>query len=338
MSRSAFMALLPHFHNPWVLALLAFVPLLAWRGLRREDKLRASIRFPGAETLRDLKGGWAQRLRRLPLALRLCALTLMIVALARPQSGESFEEVESLGLDIALVLDVSTSMKSMDFRPNRLEAAKRVMETFVRARKHDRISLVVFAGRSYTQCPPTLDHDVLIELLRQVKFGRVEDGTAIGTGILNAANRLRGTGSKGKVMILLTDGVNNAGEVTPATAARAAQALGIRIYAVGVGREGENPVEVDDPVYGPRVVMARTEIDEAGLREIAAITGGRYYRAQDSKALASIYDQIDRLEKVEIKASRYTRYRELFPALAAAALVLLLAEIALSRTRLRRAP
>ncbi|HEX2613416.1 MAG TPA: VWA domain-containing protein [Fibrobacteria bacterium] len=329
---------LPHFHNPWVLALLALVPLLAWHGLRREDKRRAAIRFPGAEGLRDLKGGWAQRLRRLPMILRLAALTLMIIALARPQSGESFEEVESLGLDIALVLDVSTSMKSMDFRPNRLEAAKRVMEAFIRARPHDRISLVVFAGRSYTQCPPTLDHDVLAGLLRQVDFGRVEDGTAVGTGILNAANRLRGTGSKGKVMILLTDGVNNAGEVTPSTAARAAKALGIRIYTVGVGREGDNPVEIDDPVYGPRVVLARTEIDEAGLREIAALTGGRYYRAQDSKTLESIYRDIDRLEKVEIKASRYTRYRELFAPLAITALVLLLAEILLGRTRFRRAP
>jgi Ca-activated chloride channel family protein len=328
----------PHFHSPWVLVLLALVPLWAWLELRRANRRHAAIRFPGAAGLRGLRGGWAQGLRGLPLALRLGALTLIILALARPQSGESFEEVESLGLDIALALDVSTSMKAMDFRPNRLEVAKRVMEDFVRARPHDRISLVVFAGRSYTQCPPTLDHDVLSELLRQVDFGRVEDGTALGTGILNAANRLRGGGAKGKVMIVLTDGVNNAGEVTPATAARAAQALGIRIYAVGVGREGEYPVEIDDPMMGPRVVLAKTEIDEAGLREVAALTGGRYYRAQDAKALASIYREIDRLEKVEIKASRYTRYRELFAPLATAALILLLAEIALSRTRFRRLP
>ena len=328
----------PHFHSPWALALLVLVPLLAWNALRRDGGRRAGIRFPGASDLRGLSGGWAQRLRGFPLILRLAALTLMILALARPQSGESFEEVESLGLDIALALDVSTSMKTTDFLPSRLEAAKRVMEDFVRARPHDRISLVVFAGRSYTQCPPTLDHDVLTGLLRQVDFGRVEDGTALGTGILNAANRLRDGGAKGKVMIVLTDGVNNAGQVTPATAARAAQAMGIRIYTVGVGREGEYPVEVDDPVLGPQRVLAKTEIDEEGLREIAALTGGRYYRAQDAKTLESIYREIDRLEKVEIKASRYTRYRELFPALAMAALALLLAEIALSRTRFRRAP
>lgn len=332
------LSLLPHFHSPWVLALLALIPLLAWYGARREDRRRASIRFPGAANLRDLPGGWAQRLRRLPLVLRLAALALLIVALARPQSGESIEQIESLGLDIALVLDVSTSMKAMDFKPNRLEAAKRVMERFVEGRRHDRISLVVFAGRSYTQCPPTLDHDVLIGLLRQVDFGRVEDGTAIGTGILNAANRLRGEGTQGKVMILLTDGVNNSGEVTPATAAKAAQALGIRIYTVGVGREGEYPIEIDDPVMGRRVVTVRTEIDEATLRAIAASTGGRYYRAQDPKALESIYREIDALEKVEIKASRYTRYRELFPNLALLALALLLVEIILAQTRFRRAP
>ncbi len=331
-------ALVPHFQSPWILWGLLLIPLLAWYGLRREDRRRASIRFPGAGELRDLPGGWAQRLRRLPLVLRLCALSLLIVALARPQSGESIEQVESLGLDIALVLDVSTSMKAMDFRPNRLAAAKGVMEEFVKGRKHDRISLVVFAGRSYTQCPPTLDHDVLVGLLRQVDFGRVEDGTAIGTGILNAANRLRGEGTQGKVMILLTDGVNNAGEVTPATAAKAAQALGIRIYTVGVGREGEHPIEIDDPVVGRRVVTLRTEIDEKTLREIATATGGRYFRAQDPRALEAIYREIDGLEKVEIKASRYTRYSELFPKIALAALALLLLEILLARTRFRRAP
>src|SRR5690606_5463999 len=174
--------------------------------------------------------------------------------------------------------------------------------------------------------PPTLDHDVLLALLRQVDFGRVEDGTAIGTGLLNAANRLRGTGTQGKVMILLTDGVNNAGEVSPVTAARAAEALGIKVYTIGVGRDGDHPIEVDDPVYGKRMMMIRTEIDEAMLREVAAITGGKYYRAQSPGALEAIYKEIDGLEKVEIKTSRYTRYRERFMPLALAALLLLLAE------------
>lgn len=327
---------LPHFHSPWVLGLLLLLPLAAWFVLRRNR--RARLRFPGAGTLR-LPTGWRHRLRHLPLALRLAALALLVVALARPQSDESLERTESLGLDIALVLDVSTSMRGMDFKPhNRLHVAKGVLEDFVRQRRSDRIGLVVFAGRSYTQCPPTLDHDVLVSLLRQVDFGRVEDGTAVGTGILNAANRLRGTGTQGKVMILLTDGVNNSGQVSPVTAARAAAALGIRIYTIGVGKDGEHPLEVDDPVYGRRVVMARTEIDEEMLREVAAIGDGRYFRAQDPKGLSAIYREIDELEKVEIKTSRHTRYGELFMPLALAALALLAAELLLSRTLFRRAP
>lgn len=330
---------LPHFHNPLLLWLLLLVPLLGWDAIRREGKRRASIRFPGAGDLKTLPSGWVQRFRHLPLALRLAALTLIIVALARPQSGENLEETDSLGLDIALVLDVSTSMKTMDFQPrNRLHVAKQVLENFVNGRKHDRVSLVVFAGRSYTQCPPTLDYDVLISLLRQVDFGRVEDGTAIGTGIMNAANRLRGDGAQGKVMILLTDGVNNAGEVSPVTAAQAAAALGIKVYTIGVGKEGEHPIEVDDPLYGRQVVMVKTEIDEDMLRQVSAATGGKYFRAQNPKALEAIYREIDGLEKVEIKTSRYTRYSELFMPLAIAALLLLVAEIALAQTRFRRGP
>jgi Ca-activated chloride channel family protein len=330
---------MPHFHNPQLLWLLLLVPLLAWDAVRRDGRRRAAIRFPGAEGLRTLPSGWVQRFRHLPLVLRLCALTLLVVALARPQSGERLEETDSLGLDIALVLDVSTSMKTMDFKPrNRLFVAKQVLENFINGRKHDRISLIVFAGRSYTQCPPTLDYDVLVSLLRQVDFGRVQDGTAIGTGLMNAANRLRGTGTQGKVMILLTDGVNNAGEVSPVTAARAAAALGIKVYTIGVGKEGEHPIEVDDPLYGRQVVMVKTEIDEKMLREISAATGGKYYRAQNPKALETIYREIDGLEKVEIKTSRYTRYSELYMPLALAALVLLLLEVALAQTRFRRAP
>lgn len=330
---------IPHFHSPQVLWLLLLLPLLAWDAVRREGRRRASIRFPVTASLRHVPAGWVQRLRHLPLALRLIGLALLIVALARPQSGERMEETDSLGLDIALLLDVSTSMKTMDFQPHhRLHVAKQVLEEFIRARRHDRLSLVVFAGRSYTQCPPTLDHDVLISLLRQVDFGRVEDGTAIGTGLINAANRLRGTGTQGKVVILLTDGVNNAGEVSPVTAARAAAALGIKVYTIGVGRDGEHPIEVDDPLYGRRVVRVRTEIDEAMLREVAAVTGGRYYRAQNPKALETIYREIDALEKVEIRTTRYTRYSELFMPLALTALLLLLLEIVLTQTRFRRAP
>jgi Ca-activated chloride channel family protein len=330
---------IPHFHSPLALWLLVLVPLLAWNALRRGSRNRAAIRFPGAGELRGLPSGWAQRFRHLPLVLRLMAVTLLIIALARPQTGERLEETDSLGLDIALLLDVSTSMKTMDFQPkNRLHVAKQVLESFILGRKHDRISLVVFAGRSYTQCPPTLDYDVLTALLRHVDFGRVQDGTAIGTGLMNAANRLRGSGTQGKVMILLTDGVNNSGEVSPVTAARAAAALGIKVYTIGVGKEGEHPLEVDDPLYGRQVVMVKTEIDEPMMREIASITGGKYYRAQNAKALDAIYREIDALEKVEIKTSRYTRYSELFMPFALAAFLLLMLETFLRHTRFRRAP
>lgn len=331
--------LLPHFHTPEALWLLILIPVLGWDAWRREAKRRASIRFPAAGALRTLPSGYVQKFRHLPLVLRLVSLALIIIALARPQAGERLEQTDSLGLDIALLLDVSTSMKAMDFQPrNRLHVAKQVLENFIAGRRHDRISLVVFAGRSYTQCPPTLDYDVLTSLLRQVDFGRVEDGTAIGTGLMNAANRLRSDGAQGKVMILLTDGVNNSGEVSPVTAARAAAALGIKVYTIGVGKEGEHPIEVDDPLYGRQVVMMKTEIDEPMLREIAAVTGGKYYRAQNPKALEAIYREIDGLEKVEIKTSRYTRYSELFMPLALAALALLLLEIVLSQTRFRRTP
>jgi Ca-activated chloride channel family protein len=330
---------IPHFHNPLVLWLLLLIPLLAWDTIRREGTRRASIRFPAAGELGSLPSGVMHRLRHLPLALRLIAVTLLVVALARPQSGERFEETDSLGLDIALVLDVSTSMKTMDFQPHhRLHVAKQVLENFIKGRRHDRISLVLFAGRSYTQCPPTLDYDVLTTLLRQVDFGRVQDGTAIGTGLMNGANRLRGTGAQGKVIILLTDGVNNSGEVSPVTAAQAAAALGIKVYTIGVGKDGEHPIEVDDPVYGRQVVRVKTEIDEAMLQNIANVTGGKYYRAQNPKALEAIYQEIDALEKVEIKTSRYTRYSELFMPLAMIALALMLLEAVLAHTRFRRAP
>jgi Ca-activated chloride channel family protein len=330
---------LPHFHSPWALWLLLLVPLLAWDAWRREGKRRASIRFPSLAGLSRLPPSWSQRLRPLLLVLRLAAVALLILALARPQSSESLDQIHSQGIDIALVLDVSTSMKTLDFKPrNRLTVAKQVLESFVEGRKHDRIGLIVFAGRSFTQCPPTLDYDVLIGLLRQVDFGRTEDGTAIGTALLNGVNRLRSAGGKSKVLILLTDGANNAGEISPVTAARAAKALGVKIYAVGVGKDGEQPIEVDDPVFGKRIVNVPTEIDEPMLREIASTTGGKYFRAQNPKALQSIYGEIDRLEKTEIKTSSHTRYSELFMNLALAALALIVLEVMLAQTLFRRAP
>ncbi|HAO99483.1 MAG TPA: aerotolerance regulator BatA [Fibrobacteres bacterium] len=230
-------------------------------------------------------------------------------------------------------------MRTLDFKPkNRLVAAKKVIEDFIMGRKHDRIGLVVFAGHSYTQCPLTLDYNVLAELLRKVDFGHVEDGTAIGTGLLNGINRLRGSTAKSKVVVLLTDGQNNAGEVDPVTAARAAQALGIKVYTIGMGKDGDQPIEIDDPVFGKRIVSVRTDVDMSMLRQIAQITGGKSYRAQDTHALEEIYGEIDKLEKSEIKTTSYYRYHELFMTLAYAALLLILAEAILANTRFRKVP
>ncbi len=329
----------PHFHSPfWLLGLL-ILPYLTWDYVRRMQRRAASIRFPSLNVVKRIPRGFAYRARHILFGLRIVALALLFIAMARPQFGEALEDVSTQGVDIMLALDVSSSMRTMDFKPkNRLFVAKKVIEEFILGRKHDRLGLVVFSGRSYTQCPLTIDYNVLIQLLRQVEIGKIEDGTAIGTGILNGTNRLRSSTAKSKVMVLLTDGENNAGEVDPVTAARAAAALGIKIYTIGVGKEGEQPIEVDDPFFGKRIVAVPTKIDEPMLRQIASITGGQYYRAQDPDGLKEIYTHIDKLEKTEIKTTSYMRYREIFSPLALIALALLVLEMLLAHTRFRKLP
>lgn len=330
---------LPHFQNPWFLAGLAVVPLLAWDYFRKAQRRKASIRFPTLAIVKKVPASWAYRARHLLLVLRLLTVALMSIAMARPQYGEAIEDVTTQGVDIMLVLDVSSSMRTMDFKPNnRLFVAKKVMEQFILGREHDRLGLVVFSGKSFTQCPLTLDYGILVQFLRQVNFGQVEDGTAIGTAILNATNRLRASTAKSKVIVLLTDGSNNAGEVDPVTAAKAAKALGIKIYTIGVGKEGDQPIEMDDPLFGKRIVTVRTDVDEGMLKAIAQLTGAQFYRAQDAKALEGIYGTIDKLEKTEIKTTSYYRYDELFANLLIAALILLLLEIALANTRFMKIP
>lgn len=327
------------FQDPLWLWGLALLPLLLLDYGRRLRRPRPALRYPSLAGLKPLPRGWLLRARHLLFLLRLLALAALCIALARPQRGEALEDITTEGVDILLVLDVSSSMKTMDFRPrNRLFVAKQVLQEFIAARRHDRIGLVVFSGKAFTQCPLTLDYSVLTQLLSRVDFGWVEDGTAIGTAILAASNRLRSGEAKSKVMVLLTDGENNAGEVDPVTAAKAAKALGIRIYAVGVGKEGEQPIEVDDPLFGKRIVTVPTKIDEPMMRRIASLTEGRYYRAQDPEALREIYSTIDRLEKTEIKSNRYMRYEERFMGLALLALGLLFLEILLAQTRFLRIP
>ncbi len=329
----------PTFNSPWFLLGLLLIPLLLWRYIRLSGRKEAGIRFPSLGIIKRIPKGTFYHLRHSLIALRLAAIAFIVIALARPQYGESLEEVTTSGVDIVLILDVSTSMKVMDFKPkNRLVVAKQILEDFILGRRHDRIGLVVFAGKSYTQSPLTLDYGILVQFLRSVDFGIVEDGTAIGTGILNGVNRLKSSDAKSKVAVLLTDGENNAGEVSPMMAARAAKAMGVKVHTIGVGKDGDQPMEIDDPVFGKRIVSVPTKMNEEELLEIATLTGGQYYRAQDPEALRNIFAAIDELEKTEIHTTTYNRYHELFYNLLLVALGLLFAEIILANTRFMKIP
>jgi Ca-activated chloride channel family protein len=269
---------------------------------------------------------------------------LLIIALARPQEGRTDEEVTTEGVDIMLVLDISTSMKALDFQPdNRLEVAKQTIVDFISKRQHDRIGLVVFGARSFTKCPLTLDYNILSRFVSEVTFTDFSSQTAIGTAIVTAANRLKDSGAKSKVMILLTDGANNAGEVPPITAAKAAGELGIKIYTIGVGREGlvPIPVEMKNPFTGETVRQIQkmeSDLDEKTLQEIAQLTNGKFFRAKNPEKLKEIYDQIDKLEKTEIKTTIFTSYNERFYMWLWAGFILLMLELILQHTRFRRIP
>jgi len=273
------------------------------------------------------------------MILRMLAIFIFILAMARPQAGQELEEIITEGIDIILTLDASGSMKAEDFKPqNRLGAAKEVMEEFIKSRHNDRIGLVVFARHSFTQCPLTLDYGVLLDLLGKIDIGMIEDGTAIGTAIANSVNRLRDSEAKSKVMILLTDGINNAGKIDPPTAAKTARALGIKIYTIGAGKPGTALYPIQDSIFGKRYVRMNTEIDEALLREIADETGGMYFRAKDEKGLKEIYQTISELEKTKIETREYANYTELFGAFMLPGLIIFLSGIVLSGTVFRKMP
>lgn len=330
---------MPNFANPQFLILLLLLPLLAWWYWRTYTKRTATIRYSNLDLLKNLPRPSNYWSRHAQFALRLLALALVIVALARPQSGHTEEEVTTEGIDIVLALDISSSMLAEDFKPkNRLEAAKLVAEQFINGRKNDRIGMVVFAARSFTQCPLTLDYGILINFLRKVEIGMIDDGTAIGLGLATAVDRLRNSKAKSKVIILLTDGVNNAGEIDPITAARLAEAFGVRIYTVGAGTRGEAMYPVQDPIFGKRYVRMPVEIDEAMLKNIASMTKGDYFRATDRQSLEKIFAQIDQLEKTKIEVKQFTRYRELFVYWLATALGLVFVEVVFMNTKFRKIP
>ena len=322
------------FQDPaWLWLALAGPLLLAAAWLREREALAQAVRFPGASRLRRVRASWRVRLRQLPLVLAALAVVAGSVALARPQHGVLRENVTTQGVDIVVALDVSGSMAAQDFQPrNRLEVAKGVVAEFVKRRTSDRVGLVIFSGRSLTKSPPTTDTAVLLRQLDDVHLDMLPDGTAIGSGLATALTRLRRSQAKSRVIVLVTDGANNAGEIDPATAADMAKAMEVRVYTILVGRGGRVPipVKVQDPYSGQvsqQTVMTEVEIDEGLLKRVAERTSGEFFRATDSESLRAIFDRIDHLEKSEIKSTSYRRYRELFPGvlLTAAALLALAA-------------
>lgn len=326
------------FEDPLVLALLALLPVALW--LRRRVGLAraGALRYSAVDSVIASGEGRSRWRHRMPGALRVLALAALVVACARPQTGITSESVRTEGIDIVLVLDVSTSMLAEDLEPNRLVAAKAVAAEFVSARRDDRIGLVAFAGQAFTQAPLTLDYGVVTTLLGELDTGMVEDGTAVGMGLATAVKRLQGSSAESKVVILLTDGRSNRGEIGPVTAAQMAQALGVRVYTIGAGSRGTARVPVDDPLMGRQYATMRVDIDEETLQQVAELTGGRYFRATDNESLTSIYAEIDELERTEIEVQNFTQYAERFPIPLAFGLLLVLAELGLSQTALRKLP
>ncbi|HSL89784.1 MAG TPA: VWA domain-containing protein [Ignavibacteriaceae bacterium] len=325
------------FAYPWVLYLLFIIPLMIAWYIYKGRKNQASITYSSFMILDQIPKTFRERLRHLPAALRMLALAALIIALARPQDFSSGQNITAEGIDIAIILDISGSMLAEDFKPNRLEAAKVLTDQFIQSRISDRIGLVVFAREAFTQCPLTIDYAVLRNLLLEIKSGMVPDGTAIGNAIANGVNRLKDSDAESKVMILLTDGVNNAGEVDPVSASEIAKTFGIRIYSIGVGTRGEAPFPVQTP-FGTRYQMMPVEIDEPLMKKISETTGGKYFRATNNKALEEIYDTIDKLEKTKIEITSYRTARELYYGWLGGGLLLLFLEFGLLRTIFRKLP
>lgn len=325
------------FANPgYLFLLLLLIPLIAWY-IFKLRKVQATFKMSSTSVFRENPKTVKVYLRHIPFLLRVIAIALVIIVLARPQAIDSWDVSESEGIDIVMALDVSGTMLAQDLKPNRLEAAKKVAAEFVSSREKDNIGLVIFAGESFTQCPLTTDHGVLLSLLHEVKYGMIEDGTAIGLGLANAVNRLKDSKSSSKVVILLTDGTNNRGQIAPLTAAELAKSYGIRVYTIGVGSRGMAPAPVQTP-YGERIQNIPVDIDERVLNEIAATTGGQYFRATDNNSLKKIYEEIDEMEKYLISVNKVTKRDELYLPYALAALALILLELLLRRTLLRSIP
>ena len=314
------------FANPeYLFLLLLLLPIVGWYiyELRKSD---ASVQVSDTRVLAAQPKSIRIWLLHLPFVLRIAVITLISIALARPQLTNKWSSQSTEGIDIMMALDISGTMLAEDLRPNRLEAAKKVASDFVIARPNDQIGLVVFAGESFTQCPLTTDHAVLVNLFKSVEYGMVEDGTAIGLGLANAVNRMKDSETKSKVIILLTDGSNNRGDIDPQTAAEIAKTYGIRVYTIGVGSYGQARVPVQTPI-GKQYITMDNEFDETTLRSIAETTGGQYFRAKDNTSLKAIYDQIDQMEKTKLRVREFSKHTENFMPFLYAALICLLLEL-----------
>ena len=324
------------FGQPLFFILFAIVPILVYWEIVKGKKQTAAVKISTTAGLSKIRS-WKNTFQNLPFILRLMAISCIIIALARPRVKFEEQQSEGEGVDIILSIDVSGSMTAQDFRPNRMEAAKKVAEDFVNERPNDRIGIVIFSGESFTQCPLTTDHSVLINQIEQIRNGLLEDGTAIGSGLATSVDRLRNSKAKSKVVILLTDGVNNGGLIDPATALEIAKTFKVKVYTIGVGTDGYAPTPVSTPLNIEKK-KKKVAIDEKLLKNIADQTGGKYFRATDNKSLQSIYAEIDHLEKSKVEITTLHRYTEKFYPLIFAAMALLLLEIILRFTIFRKFP
>lgn len=325
------------FKHPLFFLFLLIIPVVLY--LLQRNRRPSALQFSNASFSKSFQSSWRVTASKLIPWLRATVFALFVFSLARPQVVNREREHETRGVDIIISMDISGSMLAEDFKPeNRLAVAKQEAKKFIQSRENDRMGLVVFARDAFTQCPLTLDYEILISLLDQIQIGMIPDGTAIGMGIATAVNRLRESDAKSKVIILITDGENNAGKIDPITAAELAQTFKIKIYTVGVGRGGLVPFPVNDPLFGKRYVQAKVEVDEFSLKRIADITGGLFFRARDPKALSEIYAKINQLETTEVKVHEYQSYDEVFYLFLIPALLLLILEIVLRNTLLLKIP
>ena len=314
-------------HPYYFLLLLLLIPAILWYVLKRKQRY-ASLQVSNTFAFKQMPKTWKQRCQHLPFVLRCLVFSLVVVVLARPQSVDSWQNTSTEGIDIVVALDISTSMLAEDLKPNRLEAAKSIASSFVADRHNDNIGLVLFAGESFTHCPLTTDHAVLMNLFGSIQCGMIEDGTAIGLGLANAVSRVKDSQAKSKVIILLTDGTNNRGDIDPLTAAELAKTFGIRVYTIGVGKKGKAPYPFQT-ANGVVYQNVEVNIDEEPLKQIASLTGGVYFRATDNATLAGIYQEIDQLEKTKMQVREYSKRQEEFRPFALAAFLMLLIEILL---------